>query len=451
MKRILILGGGKSSTVLIKYLASNSAEDNTTITVGDMDPAAVLERIGGPQPNTELVEFSLDNVLQLENLIREHDITISMLPAAFHPVVARECLKQRKNMATASYVSDEMQGLDTDAKERGLLFLNEIGVDPGIDHMSAMQVIERIKAEGGTMTGFESFAGGLLAPECEKDNPWKYKFTWNPRNVVLAGQGVAKFIQMGKYKYIPYNNLFRRTERIHIPGWGDFEGYSNRDSLKYRSSYGLQGIPTMYRGSLRRPGYCRSWDIFVKLGATDDSYILEGSENMTKREFINSFLAYNPSDSIELKLAHYLRLELDSEQMDKLKWLGVFDDEPIGLKKPSTPAQLLQKILEDRWSMNDDDKDMLVMWHRFNYKNAQGEDKELHSSMVSIGDTKHETAMAKTVGLPLGIAVRKMLSGEINLTGVVIPTVKEIYEPVLAELEKVNIIFHEREVEPSFY
>lgn len=451
MKRIVILGGGKSSTVLIKYLARFAQADNYEITVGDIDPAGVLKRLGGEQPNTSVITFDLDNILQLENLVRENDIVVSMLPASFHPVVARECLKQRKNMVTASYVSDEMEQMHEDAKERDLLFLNEMGVDPGIDHMSAMQVIERIKAEGGTMTGFESFTGGLVAPESEKDNPWKYKFTWNPRNVVLAGQGTAKFIQMGMYKYIPYHRLFKRAERIHIPGWGDFEGYGNRDSLKYRSSYGLQDIPTMYRGTLRRPGFCKSWNVFISLGATDDSYVMQGSENMTKREFINSFLTYNQRDTVEMKLAHYLNLDLDSDEMYKLKWLGLFDDEPVGLGKPGTPAQMLQKILEDKWGLDDDDKDMLVMWHRFNYDDANGKAREIHSSMVSIGDNHLETAMAKTVGLPVGIGVRKVLSGEIQLTGVHIPTVAEVYEPVLQELSTQGIEFTEREVKPSFY
>lgn len=451
MKRILILGGGKSSTVLIKYLCRYVAEDQLEITIGDMDPAAVISRLGGELTGVTVVSFELNDTLLLENLVRENDIVVSMLPASLHVPVAEECLKQRKHMVTASYVSDGMQQLDEAAKDRGLLLLNEMGVDPGIDHMSAMQVIERIKAEGGTMTGFESFTGGLLAPETEKDNPWKYKFTWNPRNVVLAGQGTAKFVQMSKYKYIPYHRLFSRTEMIHIPEWGYFEGYGNRDSLKYRSSYGLRDIPTMYRGTLRRPGFCRSWDSFVKLGATDDSYIMEGSESMTKREFINSFLSYNPNDSVELKLAHYLRLQLDGEEMFKLKWLGIFDDVPVGLNKPSTPAQMLQKILEDKWAMQPEDRDMIVMWHRFSYKDAEGNDRELHSSMVTIGDNSNETAMAKTVGLPVGIAVRKVLASAFNVTGVVIPTIAEVYEPMLESLQTEGIIFNEREVEPTFY
>lgn len=449
MKSILILGGGKSCTVLIEYLSRHAAEDGYSIIIADADAESVNAKVGS-LPGITVVHFTLEDTLTLENLVRDADIVISMLPAHLHVSVAQECLKQRRNMVTASYVSPEMEQLNQAAEERGLLFLNEMGVDPGIDHMSAMRVIERIKAEGGIMEGFESFTGGLIAPECEHDNPWRYKFTWNPRNVVLAGQGTAKFVQMGKYKYIPYQRLFRRSEIINIPGWGTFEGYGNRDSLKYRSSYGLQDIPTMYRGTLRRPGFSRTWDVFVTLGATDDSYIMEGSESMTKRDFINSFMSYNQTDSVELKLAHYLHLDLDGEEMYKLKWLGIFDNEPVGLKKPSTPAQMLQRILEDKWSLQPDDKDMLVMWHRFNYT-LNGEHKETHSSMVAIGEDAVHTAMAKTVGLPVAIAVRKVLKGEIALTGVHIPNKAEIYNPVLDELETQGIVFEEREVEPSFY
>lgn len=447
MKHILMLGGGKSSTVLIRYLLEQAPHEQWQLTIGDMEPATVQAKLGN-HPNLQVVPFSLSDEALLTSMVGKADVVVSMLPAAFHPVVARECLKQGKNMLTASYVSDEMRALAPDVKAKGLLFLNEMGVDPGIDHMSAMRVIEHIKAQGGTMTGFESFTGGLLAPESEQDNPWRYKFTWNPRNVVLAGQGTAKFIQEGLYKYIPYHRLFRRTELINIPGYGLFEGYGNRDSLGYREAYGLQDIRTMYRGTLRRPGFCRSWDVFVSLGATDDSYTMQGSEHMTNRDFINSFLVYHPTDSVELKLAHYLRLDLDSEEMYKLNWLGIFEEKKIGLKN-ATPAQMLQKILEDKWSLNPDDRDMLVMWHKFNYT-LNGEAKELHSSMVAIGDNQLETAMAKTVGLPLGIAVKKVLKGEFNgLTGVHIPTIKELYDPILDELAQYDIVFNEAEVKPQ--
>ena len=297
---------------------------------------------------------------------------------------------------------------------------------------------------------FESFTGGLVAPESD-DNLLNYKFTWNPRNVVLAGQGgAAKFIQEGKYKYIPYNKLFRRTEIINVEGRGNFEGYANRDSLKYRSIYGLEDIPTIYRGTLRKVGFSRAWNVFVQLGATDDSYILEGSKNMTHRDFINSFLAYNPHDSVELKLRYYLKIEQDDIIWDKLVWLGIFEDTPLNLEEDKTPAQILQQILEAKWTLEPHDKDMIVMWHKFGFR-VDGIDREIHSSMSYIGADQTYTAMSDTVGLPVGICTKMILNGTIQLKGVQLPIHKEIYEPVLAELETFGIVFNEMEVEPVLY
>jgi len=299
------------------------------------------------------------------------------------------------------------------------------------------------------MLQFESFTGGLVAPESD-DNPWNYKFAWNPRNVVLAGAGGAvKFKQEGRYKYIPYHQLFRRTEIVDLPGYGSFEGYANRDSLKYREAYGLKDIPTIYRGTFRRPGFCRAWDVFVKLGATDDSYVIEDSENMTYRQFINSFLAYNPDDSVELKLMHYMKMDHDSDVMRKLEWLDLFKEIKIGLPR-ATPAQILQHILEKKWTMKENDLDMIVMYHLFGYR-LNGEYHALQSYMVNKGQNKLHTAMATTVGLPVGIAAKMILNGKITTPGIHTPISKEIYEPVLNELEEYGITFEEREVEYRGY
>lgn len=275
-----------------------------------------------------------------------------MLPAAHHVEVAKDCILLGKNLITPSYVSKEMMELHQDAVDKDILIMNELGVDPGIDHMSAMRVLDDIRAKNGRIHIFESFTGGLVAPESD-DNPWNYKFTWNPRNVVLAGQGgAAQFIQEGKYKFIPYHKLFRRTEIIDIEGYGSFEGYANRDSLSYRAVYGLEDIPTIYRGTLRRKGFSRAWDVFVQLGATDDTYRMRDSAEMTPRDFINSFLPYNEHDSVELKLRHYLKIDLDDQLWDKLVWLGIFDDTfKIGVPN-ATPAQILQHILEKNGNLN---------------------------------------------------------------------------------------------------
>lgn len=443
MKKILVIGAGRSTYSLVNYLKKQSTIHDWQITIADFDITLAEEKASGHE-RTHAIQLDVRDEEKCRELVKNSDLVISMLPAHMHVTVARNCIEFRKNMVTASYISKEMQELDAAAKEAGVIMINEIGVDPGIDHLSAMKVLDKIKREGGEMLIFESFTGGLVAPQSD-NNPWNYKFTWNPRNVVMAGAGGAvKFIQEGKYKYIPYHQLFRRTEFIEIEGHGRFEGYANRDSLKYRGTYGLDDIPTIYRGTLRKPGFCRAWDVFVKLGMTDDSYILEDSEHMTYRNFTNTFLAYNPDDSIELKLMHYLGIPQDSELMDKLEWIGIFEDKPIGLKK-ATPAQILQHILEQKWSMEDDDQDMIVMYHKFGFV-INGEKKMIESSMVSIGHDSKETAMARTVGLPVAIAARHILNGNISTPGVQIPITKEIYEPMLKELEEYNIRFTEKEI-----
>lgn len=446
MKNILILGAGLSSSSLIRYLLENAEQEKWFVTIVDQNKADIEKKIGGSK-HAEAKVFNALDPQERKPEIEKADIVISMLPARFHVDVAKDCIELKKNLVTPSYVSPEMKALHEEAKAAGVTIMNEIGVDPGIDHMSAMRVIDDIRDNGGEMKIFESFTGGLVAPESD-DNPWNYKFTWNPRNVVLAGQGgAAQFIQEGMYKYIPYTKLFRRTEIIDLEEDGRFEGYANRNSLMYREIYGLEDIPTIYRGTLRRVGFSRAWDVFVQLGITDDSYTLEGSENMTNRDFINSFLPYNHSDSVELKLRHYAKIDLDDTLWDKLVWLGIFDDtKKIGLKN-ATPAQMLQKILEEKWALKPTDKDMIVMYHKFVYK-MEGELREITSKMVNIGEDQTFTSMSNTVGLPLGICVKKILNETIQTNGVLIPTMKEVYAPILKELENYGIKFKEQQIDP---
>ena len=444
MKNILIIGAGKSSSALIKYLLDTSEEENLFLTIGDISTENAHKLINNHQNATAIVLDVFDKK-QREEQIQKADLVISMLPARFHLDVAKDCIAFNKHMVTASYISDEMKALDAEAKKKGLVFMNEIGLDPGIDHMSAMQVIDRIKDAGGKMLLFESFCGGIVAPESD-NNLWNYKFTWNPRNVVLAGQGgAAMFIQEGTYKYIPYHKLFRRSEFLEVKGNGKFEAIANRDSLKYRSVYGLDDIPTMYRGTIRKVGFSRAWNIFVQLGMTDDSYTIEESENMSYRDFINLFLAYSPSDSVELKLRSYLKIDQDDVMWEKLVELDIFNpNKKISLKN-ATPAQMLQSILEESWTLAEDDKDMIVMQHLFGYE-LNGERFQIESSFVVLGENQTYTAMSKTVGLPVGIAAVKILKGEIKTPGVQIPISKEVYEPILKELEAHGIIFLEKEV-----
>jgi len=442
-KNILIIGAGRSSSALIKYLSQHAAAHNWTVTVTDREKKFALERVEGLSRCVAEELDALDPAARREAL-KKADIVVSMLPARFHIEVVRDCIDLKKHIITPSYVTDEINGLDEEAKKAGIVILNEMGLDPGIDHMSAMKIIHHIQGRGGKLTSFKSFTGGLIAPESD-DNPWNYKFTWNPRNVVLAGQGgAAEFIRKGKYKYIPYHRLFSRTEVMEIEGYGLFEGYANRNSLQYREVYGLEDIQTIYRGTLRRKGYSEAWDVFVQLGMTDDSYTLEDSMTMTYRQFINAYLTYDQVDTAEKKLCDYLGLDPNGEVLSKLTWLGLFSDDVIGLEN-ATPAQILQKLLEGKWGLKPDDKDMIAMYHHFEYV-LNGASHAITSHMISIGEDQTYTGMSRTVGLPIAIAVKRILQGSMNLTGVHLPTRAAIYEPILSELEEMGIVFVEKEV-----
>jgi saccharopine dehydrogenase-like NADP-dependent oxidoreductase len=444
MRNILIIGAGRSATSLIRYLLDKSEAEDLFITIGDISVQSAQKFTAG-HPNARGILLDVFNDVQRKQAVENSDLVISMLPARYHIEVARDCIEFGKHMVTASYISNEMQALNHKAESKGLVFMNENGLDPGIDHMSAMKVIDGIRAKGGKMLLFESFCGGLIAPESD-NNLWNYKFTWNPRNVVLAGQGgAAEFVQEGKYKYIPYHRLFRRTEFINIEEFGKFEVYANRNSLKYQSVYGLDNILTLYRGTIRRVGFSRAWNMFVQLGMTDDSYTIPDSENMSYRDFVNLFLPYSPSDSVELKLRHALKIDQDDLMWEKLEELDLFTKEKTLGIKDATPAMGLQKILEDKWTLAPHDKDMIVMYHKFGYE-LEGKKYQIDSHMTLIGEDQTHTAMAKTVGLPVAIAALKILNEEITTPGVQLPIAKEVYEPILNELEENGIIFHEKEV-----
>ncbi|MDD2675386.1 MAG: saccharopine dehydrogenase C-terminal domain-containing protein [Flavobacterium sp.] len=442
MRTILIIGAGRSASSLIQYLLNKSEKENLHLVIGDLSLALAQKKTNN-HPNATAIALDIFDEDQRKKAVQIADIVISMLPAHLHIQVAKDCIIYKKHLVTASYVSDGMQELDAAAKENNLIFMNEIGLDPGIDHMSAMKVIDEIKEKGGEMILFESFCGGLVAPESDT-NLWNYKFTWAPRNVVLAGQGgAAKFIQEGTYKYIPYCNLFRRTEFLQVEGYGRFEGYSNRDSLKYRSVYGLDNVLTLYRGTIRRVGFSKAWNMFVQLGMTDDSYVMEDSEDMSYREFVNSFLPYHPTDSVEIKTRLILKIDQDDIMWDKLLELDLFNpNKKVGLKN-ATPAQILEKILTDSWTLQQDDKDMIVMYHKFGYE-YNGKKEQIDSKMVCIGDDQTYTAMAKTVGLPVAMATLLILNGKITTPGVQLPIRKEVYEPILKELEEYGVVFKEQ-------
>lgn len=442
MSKILIIGAGRSSSSLIDYFLSNAKTYAWHITIADANKKVVESKITNYKEVASAVEFDVNNVSLREELIKQADFVVSMLPAFMHGDVARDCVRLGKHIATASYVSQDMKDLDAEAKQKNLLLLNECGLDPGIDHASAMKVIHEIQDKGGKITSFKSFCGGLVAPE-SNDNPWGYKFSWNPRNVILAGQGTAQFIEEGKLKFIPYNRIYTQIETIEVDGYGKFDAYANRDSIGYKEPYGLNDANTMLRGTLRMPGYCKAWNVFVKLGLTDDTYKIKNANTLTYTDLLEAFLPKG-SASVKDKLDNFMGVDIDAEVMSKLEFLELFSNRPIKLKEGS-PAELLQNLLEEKWLLKTGDKDMIVMQHQFEY-NLNGANKKLESSLVVIGDDEVHTAMAKTVGLPLAISIKNFLTGKFKLYGIQIPTVKEIYEPMLSELEDLNIIFTEKEV-----
>ena len=444
MQTILVLGAGLSSSSLIRYLLKHSVEHEWQIRVDDQSIELAKQKVAN-HPNGVALSFNALDPLERQPEIEKADIVISMLPARFHVEIAKDCITYKTSLITPSYISPEMKALDSEARKAGILIMNEIGVDPGLDHMSACRVLDHIREKDASIHSFKSFCGGLVAPEND-NNPWHYKFTWNPRNVVLAGQGgAACFVEENQYKYIPYGRLFQRLDSMEIEGYGAFEGYANRDSLSYRSIYGLDNIPTIYRGTLRRVGFSTAWNVFVQLGMTDDTYKMEKSEGLTPRTFLNSFLPFKEVTSVENKLRKYFTFD-DVEMYQKFEWLGIFEnDETFGVSNAS-PAQLLEIILKKKWSLDQGDKDMLVMFHEF-VSELNGKREKITSSMVNIGEDQTYTAMSNTVGLPVAICAKMMLTGKIQLKGVHLPVLKTIYDPILDELEKYGIKFEEKSVQ----
>ncbi len=445
MRTILLLGAGRSASSLIQYLVRHAAQQQWTLTVAERDLAQAHRSVQGSDGAAHVVELDATQVEARAALIARHDLVISMLPAFMHMDVLRDCLRLKKHVITPSYVPDALWPLDAEFKRAGLTVLNEMGADPGIDHMSAMRILDQLRAKGARMEAFESYCGGLVAPESD-DNPWGYKFSWNPRNVVLAGQGpAARYIHNGELKYLPYHQLFRRTTRVELPGLGAFDGYANRDSLKYRGMYGIADIPTMLRGTLRKEGYCQAWDALVQLGCTEDGFNLELPADATWADYLNAFLPASEGTDVRKATAQYLGLDPAGAAMNKLAWLGLFGKGTIGVAGLS-PAATLQRLLESRWVLGPADKDLLVMWHRFRFtENGQG--KEIHATLAVTGQDSIHTAMARCVGLPIGIGAKLLLNGQVRQHGVLLPLAPELYNPILDELATLGIAFQEDEVE----
>ncbi len=438
-KIILILGAGRSSGAAIDYLIDHADINNWEVWVADLDEELALTKTKN-RPNSKVFKLSLEGS-QRDELINKADVVISMLPPSLHISVAKSCLKYNAHLLTASYLDSTMKELNAEFGEQNLLFLGEMGLDPGIDHMSAMLKIDEIKEAGGELISFKSYTGGLIDVASD-NNPWHYKITWNPMNVVKAGQGVAQFRQDGKNAFVPYNRLFKEVEVVDVLGSGHFEGYANRNSLDYLEIYGIKEVKTLKRGTLRHLGFSQAWDSLIELGLTENQTILDLDSIKTYKDLIHSLFPGN-LDTAETKVKNFLNLD-NPKVFYQLEWLGLFSDLPIK-RKSGTLAELLYDLILDKWHMEEDDKDLVIMQHEFIYI-LEHQKRKAVSTMIQRGANKEDTAMSKLVGLPLAIFTKHLLSGNYKGVGVKIPIEKEIYIPVLKELAELGVTFREWDV-----
>ncbi len=437
MKNILILGAGKSSLVLIKYLSKLSENFNFKIKVAALDISYFLNN---PLNNVLPIVLNINNMDQLNKNIIDSYLVVSMLPSSMHFKIAKTCSNIGKNLITASYLTPEIKKLNAEFLRKNAFLLMEMGLDPGIDHMSAMKIIDKLESNYD-IKSFESYTGGLLTPNSKSYNPWNYKFTWNSKNVVLAGSQGATYLENNKEVKLSYNEIFNKINLIEIPELGFFEGYANRDSIKYIDIYNLKKIKTIFRGTLRNRGFCSAWDLFIKLGLTDDKIFVQKPYNMTYNNFLKSKVLTNDEGEIKELLSSKFNIKKNSLEMRCLDWLELFSDKLIRIKR-GTYADVLENILYKKWKMKKNETDRVIMLHRFKYfKNKKL--KNLMSYFYMDGKNQTETAMAHSVGLPIGIFIKLFLMNKVNLKGIHLPIKKEIYNPILNELNSLGINFKE--------
>jgi len=435
MKKVLILGAGLVSRPHVRYLL-NVPDLEVTVASRTVDKAEAL--ISG-HPRGRALALDVDNEEALEALVRETDLAVSLLPYAYHPVVARLCVKHRKHMVTTSYVKDTMRALDDAARKAGVILLNEIGVDPGIDHMSAMKVIHDVERRGGRVTSFDSWCGGLPAPEAN-NNPFGYKFSWSPKGVLLAGKNPARFLKDGQVEEIPGEELFDHFWTVQIQGLGAFECYPNRDSLPFMEQYGIKPTGWMFRGTLRNVGWCATLKKIAAMGYLEDIPLT--GRPATYRQLTAQLLGAKADAGLEQRMADLWGLPRDAKPINDMEWLGLLCDEPLPGGK-STPIDILTARMLLKMSYAPGERDLLIMQHEFvaefaNHKEA------ITSTMIDYGIPHGDTSMSRTVGLPAAIAVRLILHGKIKVTGVHTPVIPELYEPVLAELATQGIGLKEK-------
>ncbi len=432
---ILVLGAGRSSVSLLHYLNDFAREENFYFSVADGDENNLKSKTAGLE-RAHIICFEALQHEDLVKLISGSKIVISLLPPPLHPLVGAACIEAKANLVTASYESPAMRQMAPAVEKAGLVFINECGLDPGIDHMSAMEVIHDIQARGGKITRFHSYCGGLVADEFD-DNPFRYKISWNPRNVVLAGKGVSSFIAGGRTTLLPYHRLFSEPEKLEVPGWGRFEAYPNRDSIPYARLYGLEGIQDLKRGTLRKPGYCERWSRLVNAGMTDDETQLQFSDGATYFDFLKTFF---PGIK-ENNFSDFFEFVNDETVANDILDMGFRMQNSVPLERNSgTPADFLLDLIVKKWVLNESDQDLVVMLHEFCYLLDNVEFQTLASFGLKGTDATH-TAMAKTVGLPLGMVAKQLFLQNIPQKGILLPLHTTLYKPVLKELASLGLIF----------
>ena len=444
MKHILVLGAGQSAPFMINYLLKQAESHDWFITVGDRSKELASKSVNH-HPKGTAISFDVNDAEIRLMQIEKADIVINFLPPSFQYLIALGCISRGKHMITASYMDDRMKDLDNDANRKGILILNEMGLDPGIDHMSAMSMIHRVKARGGKISSFKSYGSGLPAPD-SANNPLKYAITWNAHNVVMAGEVGAQYLYKGQIKILPYNEVFQRTWKFDLDGVGRMEAYPNRDSLKYQGLFGLDDAHTMIRGTLRYPGWSETWSQIVRMGLTNDTMHVPHVERYSYRELVEMLLPLHQSSAeLEQRVANFLNISPTGKIMDNLTWLGLFSDEKI-VCNGETAAAVMESLLRKMLFLPPGGRDMVALVHEIDADFAEENNKKekIISTFVAYGEPGGFTAIAKTVGLPAALAAKLVLTGDLPITGCHIPTHPAIYSQVLPELEKENLIFNEK-------
>lgn len=435
MKKILILGAGLVARPLVRYLLD---QPDFEVEVASRTVSKAVKLISG-HPRGEAKELNLKNEEGLRTEIRGADLVISMVPYAFHPKVAKYCIDYKKPMVTTSYVSEVMRNLDGEARRAGIIILNEVGLDPGIDHMEAMRIIHQVEEKGGEISSFTSYCGGLPAPEANT-NPFGYKFSWSPIGVLLAGKNSARFLKDGQEIFIAPENLFASYEIVPIEGLGEFEGYPNRDSLPYIDLYGIHSTKTMLRGTLRNKGWCATMKKIGELGLLDERE--QEWSGMTFRHFLRALMNEPEEVNLRQALSSHLHIEEDSDIIQRLEWLGLLGEEPLPIEKGS-PLQILAAKMTEKLRYEEGERDMIILQHTFIASYPDGQEEKITSTLVDFGIPGGDSSMARTVGLPAAISSRLILEGKIKRSGIQIPVLPEIYEPILEELKELGIVFKE--------